>query len=55
MWDKTGTNNLTSNVCLVLLQVYNYSNLDKTGAINLDSNVWLEFLSLFLFKFGQDI
>ena len=35
----TGTNNLASNVCLELLQVYNYLNLDKTGTNNLANNV----------------
>ena len=49
--------NIASNVCLELLQVYNYLNLDKTGTNNLASNVCLELLqdkSVCLFKFGQD-
>ena len=44
MFNKTGTNNPASNVCLELLQVYIYLNLDKTGTNNLASNVCLEFL-----------
>jgi len=39
--DKTGTNNLASNVCLELIKVYFYLNLDKTGTNNLASNVYL--------------
>ena len=47
IFNKTGTNNLASNVCLELLQVYIYLNLDKTSTNYLASNVCLEFL-----KFG---
>jgi hypothetical protein len=45
--DKTGTNNIASNVCLELLQVYNYLNLDKTGTNNLASKVCLELLQVY--------
>ena len=49
IFNKTGTNNLASNVCLELLQVYIYLNLDKTGTNNLASNVCLEFLKYWIF------
>jgi hypothetical protein len=44
-FNKTGTNNLASNVCLELFQVYIYLNLDKTSTNYLASNVCLEFLN----------
>ena len=50
--DKTGINNLASNVCLELLQVYIYLNLDKTGTNNLVSNVCLEFLKYWYFTYS---
>ena len=48
----TGTNNLASNVCLELLQVYIYLNLDKTSTNYLANNVCLEFLKYWYFTYS---
>ena len=52
IFNKTGTNNLASNVCLELLQVYIYLNLNKTSTNYLASNVCLEFLKYWYFTYS---